>query len=428
MPIKVTCPKCQGVLHAPDDAGGKRGKCPTCGTVLAIPAAGGSGLLPPPPAAVERPAEPAFKPTTASRTTFAEEPPSVGPGADMRQSQFGSMARPEVEPRKQSAGKLPPPSFAAEPARNQPADPFSRPGRPPVAAPEDAVRGWKRAKSGLWWVRFGQFLFTLGILAPAGIAIAENYGTALPNQMPGYLKVEGLSSAMEIRAGALLVPTVLGLFFTTIGRFGVGNAPRSSYSRGLAKLAALATLFVLLGVIAFLAPGVAQVFQTAIIPDGLKLGLVAEEPAGQVWGKLIGSVLPSDEPTGMIQRGGLLVAVIAVLLAEVWFASALGRMGAALESDTLAGRSTRFLFLTGMLAAALTVGIVGYLVYTAEVNDFLRNQFVPNWNKLEAHRATVRCGLVILGGLILLWWNARLTGAARKAIRGWLDQNEPATV
>src|SRR3954471_7812157 len=38
MPIKVTCPKCQGVLHAPDDAGGKRGKCPTCGTVLAIPA------------------------------------------------------------------------------------------------------------------------------------------------------------------------------------------------------------------------------------------------------------------------------------------------------------------------------------------------------------------------------------------------------
>ena len=42
MPIKVTCPKCQGVLHAPDDAGGKRGKCPTCGTVLAIPADGGS--------------------------------------------------------------------------------------------------------------------------------------------------------------------------------------------------------------------------------------------------------------------------------------------------------------------------------------------------------------------------------------------------
>ena len=40
MPIKVTCPKCQGVLHAPDDAGGKRGKCPTCGTVLAIPAEG----------------------------------------------------------------------------------------------------------------------------------------------------------------------------------------------------------------------------------------------------------------------------------------------------------------------------------------------------------------------------------------------------
>ena len=51
MPIKVTCPKCQGVLHAPDDAGGKRGKCPTCGTVLSIPAIGGGSPAPMAPAA-----------------------------------------------------------------------------------------------------------------------------------------------------------------------------------------------------------------------------------------------------------------------------------------------------------------------------------------------------------------------------------------
>ena len=47
MPIKVTCSKCQGVLHAPDDAGGKRGKCPTCGTVLAIPGGSGGSMMPP---------------------------------------------------------------------------------------------------------------------------------------------------------------------------------------------------------------------------------------------------------------------------------------------------------------------------------------------------------------------------------------------
>lgn len=37
MPIKVTCEKCGGVLHAPDDAGGKKGRCPNCQNVLPIP-------------------------------------------------------------------------------------------------------------------------------------------------------------------------------------------------------------------------------------------------------------------------------------------------------------------------------------------------------------------------------------------------------
>ena len=37
MPIKVTCEKCGGVLHAPDDAGGKKGRCPNCQNILPIP-------------------------------------------------------------------------------------------------------------------------------------------------------------------------------------------------------------------------------------------------------------------------------------------------------------------------------------------------------------------------------------------------------
>ncbi len=53
MPIKVTCSNCGGVLHAPDDAGGKRGRCPTCGNILPIPAAAGGSAseLPDAPAA-----------------------------------------------------------------------------------------------------------------------------------------------------------------------------------------------------------------------------------------------------------------------------------------------------------------------------------------------------------------------------------------
>ncbi len=37
MPIQVTCASCHGMFNAPDSAGGKRAKCPTCGGVIQIP-------------------------------------------------------------------------------------------------------------------------------------------------------------------------------------------------------------------------------------------------------------------------------------------------------------------------------------------------------------------------------------------------------
>jgi predicted RNA-binding Zn-ribbon protein involved in translation (DUF1610 family) len=39
VPIQVTCPSCRGTFAAPDTAAGKRAKCPTCGSVIQIPAA-----------------------------------------------------------------------------------------------------------------------------------------------------------------------------------------------------------------------------------------------------------------------------------------------------------------------------------------------------------------------------------------------------
>lgn len=42
MPIKVTC-DCGKSLNVPDKLAGKKGKCPTCGAVLNIPAASGGG-------------------------------------------------------------------------------------------------------------------------------------------------------------------------------------------------------------------------------------------------------------------------------------------------------------------------------------------------------------------------------------------------
>ena len=37
MPIQVTCPSCRSMFNAPDNAAGKRAKCPKCGGAIDIP-------------------------------------------------------------------------------------------------------------------------------------------------------------------------------------------------------------------------------------------------------------------------------------------------------------------------------------------------------------------------------------------------------
>jgi predicted RNA-binding Zn-ribbon protein involved in translation (DUF1610 family) len=37
MPIKITCPSCDGLFQAPESAAGKKAKCPKCGGVIEIP-------------------------------------------------------------------------------------------------------------------------------------------------------------------------------------------------------------------------------------------------------------------------------------------------------------------------------------------------------------------------------------------------------
>src|SRR5207244_3994408 len=40
MPVPVTCPNCATNLRAPDNAVGRKVKCPKCGGVIAVPAGG----------------------------------------------------------------------------------------------------------------------------------------------------------------------------------------------------------------------------------------------------------------------------------------------------------------------------------------------------------------------------------------------------
>jgi hypothetical protein len=225
MPIKVTCSNCGGVLHAPDDSAGKRGRCPTCGTVLTItpdPVGAGSGALPfgaPVPARPETaapinnpwgslPGGPEESNPGVQVSNKAGAPPTALPSRSITPS-------PQPEPVPPTLGSRVPPdprkntNYAAN-------DPFAKPSKPKSDDTETNAK-WLKVRRGLGWVRTGVFLGLLGTLAYCIIPILSVFGISLPNQSPGFLKIEAYSQLQEIRLFATLGPILLGLLCVWIG-------------------------------------------------------------------------------------------------------------------------------------------------------------------------------------------------------------------
>ena len=347
MPIKVTCSNCGGVLHAPDDAGGKRGRCPTCGNILPIPAVEGVGRRHPLP---DAPAAPpgARPPSFADFAMGPQVGPPPGGSADASRGSLGSFS--------------PPPPAAAEPPRraNKPAEPLPKETRratepharataatlPPAGGElpgEGLAKAWRRCRGGFGVVNVGLFLLLIPtVLLPAfyttdaALRVSAKPDGLLPDKPEGFLGL-GVPAAVEVPALAVGVPLVLGLVFFLLGRLGVAGGPKRAGVGGPAMLAAVASLLALLGVVALLMPNVA-----------LKAGGGELFPAGR-W------FFPWNEAPGMAQRFGLFFGVAAVLVGEFWFASAVGRVGAALADRPTAARSTRLQLLLG-LAVILLVG------------------------------------------------------------------------
>ena len=411
MPIKVTCPKCQGVLHAPDDAGGKRGKCPTCGTVLAIPAQTGmaaepESMIPPEPHRSTH--ETPFKSPAMNRPPSAE----VGRGSSTsddarRSSSFGMVpdAASTHDARRAAPGRLPPPGFGSPEVR-KPADPFTKPNKAAKGNSLDGQsRAWRRSRRGLLWVQFAYFLFLIAILAISGLLIASHFGVKLPDKTPGYAQQAEISSVKEIFAAAGLVPLILGLLCLTLGRFGTANAPRTSYAKGLLLASALATLLTVGGLIAYAAMTGEQIRTSGLMPPAM---------------------LMADEPVGMIQRGGLALAAVCAPVAELLFVIGLGRIGASLHHSRLAGRGTRVLLLAAFAFIVFGLGAYAHSLYSSDINRLIAEHVTPNINKAGEHKAIIVPVIAIAVGLVIWFVYVRLVGSGRQAIRQWLDENEPA--
>ena len=481
MPIKVTCSNCGGVLHAPDDAGGKRGRCPTCGNILPIPAAGGGGS----PAPAVEPPRPARANPSFGDIALGDK--AASPGFPARTAD--APARPVAEPRRQSAS-LPPADD--NPAARKPTSPFTKPGTAgTVDAGEGTVRAWRKARGGLWWVRSAAWLLFIPIVGLNGLRLYEHFQKG-PLEFKGVLHQEWLPPAAELDLALFGIPVALALLLLVFGRLSYSGVPKRSGGRGLAVFSALATLTALGGLVALLFPPLSALF-TGVTPPAI-------DPRDGTW-----QLFMLGDTLALIQRFGLTVGIAAFLVAEFWFVGSLGRAASALQNPRFGGRVTRFMLLMGLVAGVLlATGMVRPAFTEAELaktgmtsgpaksddltkddklkkeepekkdglekedamklvkpepaafNDshalppidfrpsvkevagevqmVVQKEYLAASRKVAAsiapdfdHWPAVRAGSFLLIGLVVWMMYLRMVGAGRRAMREWLDHHQPTT-
>jgi uncharacterized BrkB/YihY/UPF0761 family membrane protein len=417
MPIKVTCSNCGGVLHAPDDAGGKKGRCPTCGNVLPIPTEA--------PRVASGPIIPDAPPKPSARSqSFGEFSPGHM-GSD--HASPAKASTPTVPDTRRASVPLPPPN--ATPAKNRVGF-----GPPPEELAKGA-KGWRRVGRGLWWTRIGIFLLLLPFVLVNGRIVYETLAKPLPFKEPGYLGVPWLNSTQEIELASVAVPLILGLPLLLLGRLGVSGAPAKARTSGLASFAAFATLLAVLGGVMFLMPVVAMI----ATEDAGRAPAIIEKVQNQPprW-QLFGI----RDTEGLMQRGGMVLGFLGLALAEFWFLASVGRIGTALDSPRLAGRATRMTVLYGLVVAAVFVVAVGSLrqpsfapenpnAFTQLSHDVTRyveeqwnSHLQPQYDKLGSNKPAARAGLGVLAALVAGLGYFRMIGAGRTAVRNWLETHD----
>jgi hypothetical protein len=408
--------------------------------------------------------------------------------ANPRAASIPSMNDPKPEPRK---APLPNPVDKNEPRRA--ADPFARKSTgggsewQPAATP-GAVKAWRRARSGLWWVGAALFLFLIPAIVLPGLAIADHFAhhakrTAMNTKIAekleerkkaakddkptaeldkeinaqrderdkldfipdGEFPVLKISQRTAIPLLIAAVPILLGLLCLLIGRLGFTNVPRRSCAKGPALLATLATILTLAGAVGLCFPNVAFLFsqpekpivQAPNNPGGQPADTAEAPPPNLVGEGMPVHMFGREDPAGLIQRFGILIGLASLVVGEFWFASAVGRVGAALSHESTAARATRYSMLVG-IAVIVTVAVGGVLATdfgfgsgahelskesSEEVISLWKRVLNPVFNQMGEFRPILKPAVILLGTLFLGLIYYRLIRAPRRAIADWLARN-----
>jgi predicted Zn finger-like uncharacterized protein len=393
MPITLNCPKCHKPFRVRDESIGGKVRCPSCGSVLQVPAA----LAP--ASNFDGPAKGDGIVGEATPRPVAED---VAPGS--HQGVPPVMALPGSA--RTTGGHLPgPPSIkthsASPPAQLvRPSVPVSLPNAPAsprlprlpaknVSADEAA---WKKVRGGLGMIRWALFLCVLVVLAGFGqcIWIMFDFDRAMDSRR-SLLGREGWPLWKEVLVAytaGLLTPAALLLL---VGRLRCGGAPREAHARGLARAAAFFTLIGLAGVASFLGLTFFQL--------GEKLNL-------------------SEAVAERVLYASLYAAIPGAILADLLTLLFIGQIGWALGRPRLQLGIAWFFTYAALLPAGMLIGHLFYPVLR-QMQNSMRDYGAPLGDPDSdlAQRATI-WGVLMLAAVIVLFLRyAGVAGAARRAIR-----------
>ena len=413
MPITLSCPTCGKRFRARDESAGKRVKCPYCQAAIVVSADGSAAEPPadPGPIAPPRfpPAAPARPPAAVTPGDWGDEPPPGGPKsaplppppaipAPAPVRGYGLAGAPP-KPAPKPTGKLP----SAKPAKPAASGEAKTPNQLTLPA-------WKKTKAGLFWVLFGLFFLALPGFVEFGKLVYERSVGELPSG-EGWVKIDGavnsgvntiiLTKRQEIDVAAYGAPMLLGALCLTLGRLAAGAAPKASGAKGMFAFSGVLTLL-----------GFASV-AVATVTRQVEMFEVARYTA--------------------------LGAIVALVLAELWFLTGLAATGTHLKRPAVA-RSVGFFWF--VLALAVVAATVGWEQYTKELRPKPAANFVdvhpsvsvklgnlpvhesPKTHAGDKDTELYEAAAKMLGWLVLVGCYWRVVRATRAAIREQIDATE----